>query len=148
MGRHNLHFSDKEAAQNWADRDGGEVIDNTGSVGWKGQSTNYTVSQHIDDSGVDNPNNWQFPPKGWTCEAQKVWPQWMVVYHYEHGKGCIGIYRDEYDQCVPVHFDKYDMKLYYPNSDDLIQLRLLSFTPYTLEEGGYSRKKEHMKFLR
>lgn len=55
MAAHNYHFTNEEDAQNWADRVGGTVYDNTHSPGedWEYNYFNHSYTVHTDDGDDD-----------------------------------------------------------------------------------------------
>lgn len=137
MARHNLHFSDKEAAQNWAENYGGKFHDNTHTRGWKGRGTNYTVTEEFDDNDCDD-DDWQ------DHRITEEFPHGVIVYHWKWGKGVVKYrYRcDRHNGNFIVWWENRSLDGYY-SADDSLALEMLSFTPYDLVDGGYSRDLKH-----
>lgn len=142
MGQHNLHFSDKEAAQNWSENYGGQFYDNMHSRGENGSSTNYTVTEQFDDGYCEEVIR--------DHNITKVFPEGLVVYHFSKGKGAV-YYRDSCDRSNGYFFVSFSKNHESYNShnydDQTVNIPLLSFTPYTLESGGFSRNSQHKTFI-
>lgn len=98
MAHHNLHFTDREAARNWADNYGGRFHDNTHTRGAKGRETNYTVREEWDDDGCSCQDDAPIP--------ETIFHDNSVVYHPFYGKGIV---------CGR-----------HPNSNDWIQVRFVT----------------------
>ncbi|MGJ1360020.1 hypothetical protein ACR79K_25275 [Sphingobacterium siyangense] len=89
MGHYNLHFTDREAAQNWADNYGGQFHDNMHTRG-EDSGTNFTVREEYDDDG--------------TPFTQTVFDHHSIVYHPVHGIGYVQ--GKTYDNWIQVIFPK------------------------------------------
>ena len=152
----NFNFAHKEDAQNFVDNYGGTLYDNThskgGSWGQGANSNAYVVHQNdggsIDyDENDDNSVGYHLKRLGIPYERSidYLYPEYCVVYHYKYGKGRVNKRRTREDTIngwLSIKFENnvydYDTSLYKSFSNKY-ELDLISYTPYTLEGGGFSK---------